>query len=46
MDSTSNCCWLLNVKMSDAFVTHAQMLNARKDRAEFVEGGPGLDKVF
>jgi hypothetical protein len=46
IDSTSVQYLLLNVIMSGAFVTHFQMLGARKEMAELDKGGAGQDKVF
>jgi hypothetical protein len=45
-DSTSMRCRLLNVIMSDLFVSRLQHLGARKEMAELDKGGAGQDKTF
>ena len=45
-DSTSMRCRLLNVIMSDLFVSRLQHLGARKEMAELNKGGAGQDKTF
>jgi hypothetical protein len=39
-------CWLLNVIMSNLFVSHLQHLRDRKEMAELDKAGAGQDKVF
>jgi hypothetical protein len=39
-------CRLLNVIMSNVFVSRLQYLGARKEMAELDGGGSGQDKVF
>jgi hypothetical protein len=45
-DSTSLRCQLLNVMMSDAFVTRLQLLGSRKEMAGIDKGGAGHDRTF
>jgi len=45
-DSTGLRCRLLNVIMSDAFVTRLQLLGSRKEMAEIDKGGAGQDRTF
>jgi hypothetical protein len=45
-DSTGLRCRLLNVLMSDAFVTRLQLLGSRKEMAEIDKGGAGQDRTF
>ena len=45
-DSTGLRCRLLNVIMSDAFVTRLQLLGSRKEMAEIDKGGAGKDRTF
>lgn len=45
-DSTSLRCRLINVIMSDKFVSRLQYLGARKEMAELDKGGAGQDKEF
>jgi hypothetical protein len=46
LDATSMRCRLLNVIMSDLFVSRLQHLGARKEMAELDKGGAGQDKTF
>jgi hypothetical protein len=45
-DSTGLRYQLLNVIMSDAFVTHLQLLGSRKEMAKIDKGGAGQDQTF
>jgi hypothetical protein len=45
-ESTGLICRLLNVIMSDAFVTCLQLLGSRKEMAEIDKGGAGQDRTF
>jgi hypothetical protein len=45
-DSASMRCWLLNIIMSNLFVSCLQHLGARKEMAELDKGGARQDKVF